>query len=51
MIRVVLADDQDLIRGGLRAILDAEEDISVVAETSDGAGRPGRSPRTPPTWC
>jgi len=38
VIRVVLADDQDLIRGGLRAILDAEEDISVVAETSDGAG-------------
>jgi DNA-binding NarL/FixJ family response regulator len=38
VIRVVLADDQDLIRGGLKSILDAEEDISVVAETSDGAG-------------
>jgi DNA-binding NarL/FixJ family response regulator len=37
VIRVVLADDQDLIRGGLRAILDAEEDIDVVAEASDGA--------------
>jgi DNA-binding NarL/FixJ family response regulator len=37
VIRVVLADDQDLIRGGLRAILDAEEDIAVVAEASDGA--------------
>ncbi|MEA2330097.1 MAG: hypothetical protein QOH58_235 [Thermoleophilaceae bacterium] len=37
MIKVVLADDQDLIRGGLRAILDAEEDIEVVAEASNGA--------------
>lgn len=36
-IRVVLADDQDLIRGGLRAILDAEDDIEVVAEASSGS--------------
>jgi DNA-binding NarL/FixJ family response regulator len=38
VIRVAIADDQDLIRGGLRAILDAEDDIEVVGETSDGAG-------------
>ena len=38
MIRVGLVDDQALIRGGLRAILDAEEDIEVVGEASDGAG-------------
>lgn len=38
MIRVALVDDQDLIRGGLRAILDAEDDIEVVGEASDGAG-------------
>jgi DNA-binding NarL/FixJ family response regulator len=37
VIRVVLADDQQLIRGGLRAILDAEDDITVVAESGDGA--------------
>ena len=30
MIRVVLADDQALIRGGLRSILDSEPDIAVV---------------------
>ena len=36
MINVVLADDQALIRGGLRAILDAEADIAVVAEAADG---------------
>ena len=38
MIRVALVDDQALIRGGLRAILDAEQDIEVVGEASDGAG-------------
>ncbi|MDA0181674.1 response regulator transcription factor [Solirubrobacter phytolaccae] len=37
MIRVLIADDQALLRGGLRAILDAEEDIEVVAEAGDGA--------------
>ena len=36
MIKVVLADDQALIRGGLRAILDAESDIEVVAEAANG---------------
>ncbi|CCI52007.1 response regulator [Nostocoides jenkinsii] len=36
MISVVLADDQAMIRGGLRAILDAEADIAVVAEAADG---------------
>jgi DNA-binding NarL/FixJ family response regulator len=33
----VIADDQALVRGGLRAILDAEEDIEVVADVPDGA--------------
>ncbi len=36
-IRVVLADDQALVRGGFRMILDAEPDLEVVAEASDGA--------------
>jgi DNA-binding NarL/FixJ family response regulator len=38
VIRVALIDDQDLIRGGLRAILDAEDDIEVVGEAADGSG-------------
>jgi DNA-binding NarL/FixJ family response regulator len=36
VIRVVLVDDQPLIRSGIRALLDAEDDIEVVAEGADG---------------
>lgn len=37
MIRVVLADDQGLVRAGFRALLNSEPDIDVVGEASDGA--------------
>jgi DNA-binding NarL/FixJ family response regulator len=36
MIRVLLADDQGLVRAGFRALLDAEEDVSVAGEARDG---------------
>jgi DNA-binding NarL/FixJ family response regulator len=36
-IRVVVADDQDLVRGGLCAILGTVDDIEVVAEAASGA--------------
>ena len=36
LIRVVLADDQGLVRAGFRALLDAQDDIEVVGEAVDG---------------
>ena len=35
-IRVLLADDQALVRGGLRKIIETEPDMTVVAEAADG---------------
>jgi len=36
VIRVLLVDDQPLLRSGFRALLDAEDDIEVVGEAADG---------------
>jgi DNA-binding NarL/FixJ family response regulator len=36
MIRVLLADDQALVRAGFEALLDAQDDIKVVGEAADG---------------
>jgi DNA-binding NarL/FixJ family response regulator len=36
MIRVLVVDDQALVRGGFRMILDAQDDIEVVGEAADG---------------
>ncbi|MBD3135318.1 response regulator [Microbispora bryophytorum] len=36
-IRVLVADDQAMVRGGLRLILEDQPDIAVVAEAADGA--------------
>ncbi|MGW0249780.1 response regulator [Nocardia goodfellowii] len=37
MIRVLLVDDQPLIRSGFRALLELEDDIEVVGEAADGS--------------
>jgi DNA-binding NarL/FixJ family response regulator len=37
VIRVLLADDQALVRGGFRVILESQPDIAVVGEAADGA--------------
>lgn len=36
MIRILLADDQALVRAGFRALLDAQDDMKVIGEAADG---------------
>ncbi|GAA3270169.1 MULTISPECIES: response regulator transcription factor [Dactylosporangium] len=48
MIKVLLADDQALVRAGFRALLDAQSDIEVVAEAADGAEAVRQATRTRP---
>ncbi len=48
MITVLIVDDEELVRTGLRMILDAEEDISVIGDAGDGheALHPSAPPET-----
>ena len=50
-VRVLVADDQDLVRTGLRMILDAQPDIEVVAEAADGAEAVERARSLRPDVC
>ncbi|MEZ5269545.1 MAG: response regulator transcription factor [Microthrixaceae bacterium] len=50
-IRVLIADDHDLIRTGLRMILDAQPDIEVVAEAVNGREAVEIARRTRPDVC
>jgi DNA-binding NarL/FixJ family response regulator len=36
VIRILIADDQELVRTGFRVVLDAEDDLEVVGEAADG---------------
>jgi DNA-binding NarL/FixJ family response regulator len=48
MIRVLLADDQELVRSGFAALLRAEDGVEVVGEASDGLEAVGMAVRTRP---
>ena len=51
MIRVLLADDEGMIRSALAALLRLEEDIDVVAECTDGAHALAEAVRLKPDVC
>jgi DNA-binding NarL/FixJ family response regulator len=48
MIDVLLVDDQALVRGGLRLIIDAEPDMQVVGEAADGVAAVAQAQATHP---
>ena len=48
MIRVLIADDQEILRDALQLILDAQEDMEVVAVAADGAEAVARARETMP---
>ncbi|MDP9067371.1 MAG: response regulator transcription factor [Actinomycetota bacterium] len=48
MIRILLADDQVLVRAGFKALLESEGDIEVVGEAGDGADAVGLTKRLVP---
>ena len=49
MIRVLVADDQSMVRAGFRMLLAGEEDIEVVAEASNGLEAVDKAARFDPT--
>lgn len=51
MIRLLLADDQALVRGALGALLQLEPDFEVVGEASDGAAAVAEATRLRPDVC
>ncbi|WP_100444335.1 response regulator [Glycomyces xiaoerkulensis] len=50
-IRVLIADDQEMVRAGFRAIIDAQPDMEVVADAADGAEAVALTRRLRPEVC
>ena len=50
-VRIMIADDQALVRAGFKMILDAEDDIDVVGEAVDGVQAVDMARRLRPSAC
>ena len=51
MIKVLIADDQAMVRQGFGALLAAQPDIVVVGDAADGAAAVARPAGSTRTWC
>ncbi|RLK60086.1 response regulator [Actinokineospora cianjurensis] len=51
MIRVLIADDQEMVRVGFRMILESQEDMSVVADVANGLDAVSRARELRPDVC
>ena len=50
-MRILIADDHGIVRGGLRLLIDRQPDMEVVAEAEDGVEAFERALQTRPDLC
>ncbi|MGQ0840512.1 response regulator [Actinokineospora sp.] len=51
MIRILIADDQEMVRAGFRMILETQDDMEVVADVADGLAAVARARELRPDVC